>query len=147
MKKLCLLPLSIISLLLFSGTSKADTLTTPSYVITITANCEEGTADCDNVSYVGVNRKNKKSISLKGRDLTHYCPDDQGDGPGKTPCHHMGYEFNNGKTKYFVSDEGRLEVSRNSKILLQEQGVWCREFGAMGTCPTHHSSGTPNGAP
>jgi hypothetical protein len=142
MKKLCLLPLSIISLLFFSGISNADTLTTPSYVITIIVKCEEGTTHCDNVRYVGVNRKSKKSISLKGRDLTHYCPDDQGDGPAKTPCHHMGYEFNNGKTKYFVSDEGRLEVRRGSKVLLEEHGVWCREFGVAGSCPTHPSSGT-----
>lgn len=135
MKKLYLLSLSVISPLFLSGISKADTLTTPSYVITITTKCEAGTVVCNNVSYVGVNRKNKKSISLKGRDLIHYCPGDQGDGPGKTPCHHMGYEFNNGKTRYLVNDVGELRVWRNGKVLLQEQGVWCREFGAIGICP------------
>lgn len=125
MKKLCLLPLCCY--LLFPALLQAETLTTPSYVITITSKCEEGVVDCDDVRYVGVNRKNKKSISLKGRDLMHYCPDDQGDGPGKTPCHHIGYEFRNGKTIYTISDDGSLAVKLGSKVLLQEQGIWTSE--------------------
>lgn len=127
MKKLYLLALSVFPLLFFSALLQAETLTTPSYVITITNKCEEGVVGCDDIRYIGVNRKNKQSISLKGRDLMHYCPDDQGDGPGKTPCRHMGYEFKNGKTNYLITDDGRLEVRRGSKLLLQEQGVWSYE--------------------
>ena len=118
--------LSVITLLLFAAPSDAATtltLTTPNYLITLTINCEEGVVGCDDVTYVGVNRKNKNSIHLKGRELMRYCPDDQGDGPGKTPCHHEGYEFHNGKTKYFIGDDGSLEVSQGAKILLQEKGT------------------------
>lgn len=114
----------MLALLAFAQPSVADTLTTPTYVITITSHCEEGDMDCDNVSYQGVNRNNKKSIRLKGHDVVHYCPDDQGDGPGKTPCHHMGYEFANGKTKYFVSDEGSVEITQGVKQILYEKGTW-----------------------
>lgn len=117
---------SLSVLLLFvtlSDTAAALTLTTPSYLITLTINCEEGVLGCDNVTYLGVNRKNKKSIHLKGRELMHYCPDDQGDGPGNTPCHHLGYEFHNGKTIYFIGDDGSLTVNQGSKVLLQEKGT------------------------
>jgi len=119
-------PLNAITLLILAAlpdVAAALTLTTPSYLITITVNCEEGVIGCDDVSYVGVNRKNKKSIYLKGRERMHYCPGDEGDGPGKTPCHHEGYEFHNGKTKYFIGDDGSLEVSQGAKILLQEKGT------------------------
>ena len=124
MKKVILLNLSVFALLLGSTQIKAEVLTTPSYIITITKNCEEGEVGCDDVTYVGVNRKSKKTITLKGADLMHYCPDDLGDGPGKTPCRHIGYEFKNGKVNYFVSDDGSLEVTRGAKVLVKEQGVW-----------------------
>ncbi|MGZ5026675.1 MAG: hypothetical protein ACXWFX_06900 [Methylobacter sp.] len=118
--------LSAMMLLLLASlpdSAGALTLTTPSYLITLTINCEEGVVGCDDVTYVGVNRNNKKSIRLKGRERMHYCPGDEGDGPGKTPCHHEGYEFHNGKTKYYISDDGTLEVSQGAKILLLEQGT------------------------
>jgi hypothetical protein len=113
--------------LLFGAQSKAATLTTPTFVITIMNKCEidKEANDCDtNVYYTAVNRKNKKSTHLKGRDLFYYCPDDQGDGAGKTPCHHVGYEFQNGDTIYSITDDGNLEVKQDSKVLLHEKGKW-----------------------
>lgn len=67
----------------FAPLSQAEKLTTPTFTITITSQCEEGVVNCEKVGYTGINRKTGKSISLEGRDLMHYCPDDQGDGPGK----------------------------------------------------------------
>ena len=116
--------LILLPALLFSGVLHAETLTTPSYIITLTNLCEEGTVGCDDIQYVAVNRKNNKAIFLKGRDLMHPCPDDQGDGRGKTPCHHTGYEFINGKTRYLVTDDGMLEVRQGARLVVREQGIW-----------------------
>ena len=126
MKKVSLLKLCLVTLLLGATQIKAEILTTTNYIITITHNCDEGEVGCDDVTYVGVNRKSKKTISLKGADLMHYCPSDLGDGPGKTPCRHIGYEFKNDKVNYFVGDEGNLEVTRGAKVLLREKGVWSK---------------------
>jgi hypothetical protein len=108
------------------------TLTTASYVVTISVNCEEGTVDCDDVDYIGVSRKNGLSIKLHGRDLTHYCPGDQGDGPGKTPCQHWGHVFRNGPITYEAWNNGQLLIWRSAgpkknsprKVLLDERGTW-----------------------
>jgi hypothetical protein len=44
----------------------------------------------------------------------HHCPDDQGDGPGKTPCHHIGYQFRARGMVYEVDDDGTLTIKRTS---------------------------------
>lgn len=67
--------------LIFCPLSQADKLTTPTFTITITSQCEEGVANYGKVGYIGINRKTGKSILLEGRDLMHYCPDTQGNGP------------------------------------------------------------------
>jgi hypothetical protein len=121
-KRHLLLLVSTVSLLLFFQLSEAATFTTPNYKITILRNCEDGVVGCDDISYEGVNRKTKKSIFLKGRDVMHYCPANQGEKP--IPCHHEGYEFYNGKTRYYVSDEGFLEIITGSKYILYEKGIW-----------------------
>jgi hypothetical protein len=126
MKKLK--PLIFLLLSPFIGPlSQAEKLTTPTFIITITSQCEEGVVNCDKVGYTGINRKTGKSISLEGSDLMHYCPDDQGDGPGNTPCHHIGYEFKNGNTTYLISDDGDLIIRRGKSTSFHERGVWSHE--------------------
>jgi hypothetical protein len=109
--------------LLGSAELRADTLRTPSYDITITENCTED-VNCQDVTYYGVNRRSGKTIHLKGHRLVHFCPGDLGDGPGKTPCHPIGYEFRNGNTVYTVGDDGTLVVKRGSTVLINEHGTW-----------------------
>lgn len=107
----------LLPILLFSGAVQAEKLTTQHYVVVVTENCE-GDVACQDVSYVGTNRMNGKTIRLKGRTLVAMCAD------GVTPCHHIGYEFQHGNTTYFVAEQGWLEVSRGHKVLLHESGTW-----------------------
>lgn len=93
-------------------------LTTKTYSIILTENCVEGDVACQDVSYIGTNRLNGKSIQLKGRTVVAMCKD------GVTPCHHLGYEFRNGKYVYFVAEQGWLEVSKSLKVILHEDGRW-----------------------
>lgn len=102
----------------------AFVLKTSSYVITIRVLCEEGVVDCDDIEYVGVNKRTGASIQLKGKDWIRYCEEDQGDGPGRTPCQHLGYKFENGSTVYYVGEDGDLEVLQGKKRLLHESGEW-----------------------
>jgi len=97
--------------------ASADTLETPSYKITIQG-CDEYVVSCDTVKYVGVSRKNGKSIKLTGRTVHTTGAD------GVTPSHFLGYEFKNGNTTYFVSDDGDLQVTSGSKVLIEEHGTW-----------------------
>jgi hypothetical protein len=90
---------------------------------------------CDDVTYEGTHRKTGKSIRLSGRDMIRYCPGDHGDGEGKTPCRHVGYEFRNGNIEYNVWNDGRLEVwrefgkrhadgTRERQLIVDEKGTW-----------------------
>ena len=105
-------------------------LTTPSYVITIRVLCEEGVVDCRSVEYTGLNKRTGATIHLEGQDWIRYCADDQGDGPGKTPCEHIGFEFRSGDTIYYLRDDGTLEVVRAGRHVLLEKGEW-----DYGQCP------------
>jgi hypothetical protein len=116
---------TLFAIVLFSGiaTSRAsflDTLETPSYKITIESRCPEGYVTCDDVKYVGVSKKTGKSITLIGKTVHAVGAD------GVTPAHFLGYEFKNGSTTYFVSDDGEISVKQGQKILVQETGVWKR---------------------
>ena len=73
---------------------------------------------CDDVRYTGVSRKSGRSIRLSGKTVHATGAD------GLTPSHFLGYEFKHGKTTYFVSEDGGLEVTRGSKVLVQEKGEW-----------------------
>ena len=101
----------------FAPALLASTLNTPSFAITIEVRCEEGNVTCDNVRYVGVSKKTGNSISLKGKTIHTKCKDG-------TPCRFLGYEFKSGSTFYRVLEEGRLEVTRGNKILVDEAGDW-----------------------
>ncbi|MCU9948718.1 hypothetical protein [Pseudomonas sp. PDM13] len=105
-------------LLLAAGPLLAQTLETRGYRIEIIDQCEEGTVGCDNVLYRGTSKKSGNTLELKGRQLMRMCAD------GVTPCHSLGYEFNNGDTHYFVSEDGHLSVTRGERTLVDQQGEW-----------------------
>jgi hypothetical protein len=111
-------PLLLLALALCAAPAIAQKLNTPSFVIQITSNCAEGNVTCDNISYVGTSRKTGKSIRLRGKTVHSLCAD------GVTPCRFQGYAFRSGRTHYFVSDDGRLEVTLNNKSLVSEKGQW-----------------------
>jgi hypothetical protein len=111
-------PVLAIALLAAAISSPAGTLTTPSYKITVEVLCPEGSVTCDDVRYIGVSRKSGKSINLTGRTVHTNGAD------GVTPSRFLGYEFKSGWTTYFVGENGELRVTRGSKILIQEIGVW-----------------------
>src|ERR1017187_3892386 len=96
-----------IALVLAAASSLAGTLTTPSYKITVVG-CDEYVVSCDTVRYVGVSKKTGKSIALTGRTVHTTGPD------GVTPAHFLGYEFKNGRTTYFVGEDGELRVTQGS---------------------------------
>ncbi|EQM65966.1 hypothetical protein QYE80_27685 [Pseudomonas tohonis] len=105
-------------LLLAAGPLLAQTLETPGYRIEIIDQCEEGTVGCDNMLYRGTSKKSGNTLELKGRQLMRLCAD------GVTPCHSLGYEFNNGDTRYFVGEDGHLSVTRGERTLVDQQGEW-----------------------
>jgi len=105
--------------LLFSTSVGAEKLLTKNYEIEITRHCDEGYVTCDNVSYVGINKKTGDAITLKGKTNHSVCAD------GVTPCKFQGYTFTNGNVEYKIYSRGILEVIRNgSEILLSEEGEW-----------------------
>jgi uncharacterized protein (TIGR03066 family) len=93
-------------------------LVTSSFTIQINVYCEEGNVTCNNVEYIGVNKKTGKSIRLVGKTKHTVCADKV------TPCRFMGYEFQNGKTYYRVLEDGNLLVVEGNKVLLEQQGEW-----------------------
>lgn len=115
--------LSIFSIvLILAATSlraaSTNTLTTPSYKITVKVCCPEYNVTCDDVRYVGISLKSGKSIALIGRTVHTIGPD------GVTPAHFLGYEFKSGKTTYFVGEGGELRVTQGMKVLVEEHGTW-----------------------
>lgn len=110
--------LGVLLLLMAGASSAAQRLATQSFDITIQVRCAEGVVGCADVLYVGVHRQSGRSIRLVGRELHTRCAD------GVTPCRFLGYAFENGNTRYLVSDEGRLTVRQGDKVLVEERGVW-----------------------
>jgi len=98
--------------------SRAQTLVTPGFRVTVEVRCAEGNVSCDDVRYVGTSRKSGKSIRLAGKTSHAPCAD------GVTPCRFLGYVFRNGRVVYFVSDDGRLRVTEGEKVLVDERGEW-----------------------
>jgi len=97
--------------------AQAGTLDTPTYKITIYG-CDEYVVSCETVKYRAVSKKSRKSIALTGRTVHTIGAD------GVTQSHFLGYEFKSGRTSYFVGEDGELRVTRGSKVLLEERGVW-----------------------
>ncbi len=115
-----LLLLSALMVLLDGPAALAETLQTPNFRVTITSRCPEGTVTCEDVAYVGRDRRTGASIQLTGRTVHTTCAD------GVTPCRFVGYEFRNGDYRYIVTAAGELQVYRGQALLLQEQGSWER---------------------
>jgi hypothetical protein len=95
-------------------------LDTPSFNISITENCPEGDVNCQDVTYLGRDKKTGNTISLKGVALVRMCAD------GVTPCQHLGYEFDNGSYKYTITDDGLLTVASGARTLVSQQGQWVK---------------------
>ena len=104
--------------ILAAANTLADTLITPSYSIEINAKWTEYELSCDHVKFTAFDRKSGKSITLIGKTI-HAVGADR-----VTPSHFLGYEFRHGRTKYFVGDDGELQITRGSKVLVQETGEW-----------------------
>ena len=105
-------------ILMIAQVVTAEELLTKNYKIVVNSKCSEGNVTCDNVTYVGINRKTGKSIKLKGSTWHTLCAD------GVTPCRFQGYIFKNGNVTYFVHQDGYLKVTQNNKVLLEEKGEW-----------------------
>ena len=97
-----------------AGTGRLDT---PSFKITVDVRCPEGEVTCDDVGYVGKNKKTGETLELTGKTAHHM------DGEG-TPTRFLGYIFKNNDVTYFLSEEGELRVTRGEKVLLKEKGTW-----------------------
>ena len=93
------------------------TLDTPSFKITVDVRCPEGELTCDDVKYVGKNKKTGETLRLTGKTAHHY------DAEG-TPTRFLGYIFKNDDVTYFLSEEGELRITRGEKVLLKESGTW-----------------------
>jgi len=98
-------------------------LETENHLVEITVHCPQGEVRCARVGYRGIDRKTGAALELRGETMHTICRD------GVTPCRFLGYRFPNGKTHYFVwedgdGEQGTLEVRTGSKILLMERGTW-----------------------
>lgn len=110
--------LAIASALFWAGGCCAqEVLVTPGFAVTIIG-CGEGVVSCDDARYVGVSRKDGRSLTLKGKTVHTMAAD------GVTPARFLGYEFRNGNAIYRVTEDGHLEVKQGSKTLVSEKGSW-----------------------
>lgn len=96
---------------------QTGTLDTASFKIKIDVRCEEGEVTCDDVKYVGKNKKTGESLELTGKTAHHM------DAEG-TPGKFLGYVFKNNGVTYFLSEEGMLRVTKGDEVLLEENGTW-----------------------
>ena len=113
-----------------SQAGTTGTLDTPSFKIRIDIRCEEGEVTCDDVRYVGKNKKTGETLELTGKTAHHI------DAEG-TPTRFLGYIFKNDDVTYFLSEEGELRVTRGEKVLLKEKGTWTWDDSAEAS--DHHS--------
>jgi hypothetical protein len=112
-----------------AGTTGA--LDTPSFKIEINVRCEEGEVTCDDVGYVGKNKKTGETLELTGKTAHHMDADG-------TPTRFLGYIFKNEGVTYFLSEEGLLRITKGEKVLLQENGSWTWADSAESS--DHHRS-------
>lgn len=105
-------------IVVISATATGRTLQTPHFVIAIICQGAKYEVGCMRVLYQGTNKNSGQSIRLYGKQLMSMCAD------GVTPCHSLGYEFNNENTRYFISEGGQLIVSQGKHIIVKEVGIW-----------------------
>ncbi len=108
----------MVLLVMISSQAYAAELITKNYKIYIVSHCEEHNVKCDDVTYIGVHKKIRKSIKLKGTTLHETCADEV------APCKFIGYIFKKGYITYKVYSSGLLEVQNKNKVLLSEKGKW-----------------------
>lgn len=89
----------------------------PHYVFLIEVRCPEGCVTCDDVICIETDRKEGRSVVLRGETVHSYSADG-------TPTQFQGYQFRDGSLTYFVSEHDYLEVRRGQKDLLYEAGTW-----------------------
>lgn len=87
------------------------------FSITLTSRCENNNISCDKVDYTGIRKSNEAILKLTGKNVVSDCTE--------KGCKIQGYEFNNGKTVYFVDRENvKLVVKENGKVLMTQSGRW-----------------------
>jgi hypothetical protein len=106
------------------------TLETPTFKIKIEVRCEEGEVTCDDVKYVGTNKKTGESLELTGKTAHHM-------GADGTPGRFLGYVFKNKGVQYFLSEDGLLRVTKGDEVLVQEKGEWTWESAAEESADSH----------
>lgn len=104
------------------GGQLVDSLVTPTYYIDIrSANGLDGTE----LKFFVENRKTRASKLLPGQKKFAPCPS------GEPHCENLiGYQFSDGDTHYFITESGRLTVTKDSRTILWERGDWEEEGGA-----------------
>ena len=97
---------------------RTEILRTRRFDITLTAGCELGFFDCEEMRYRGMNRETEESLELRGRRLRD-CTWDE-------PCVWRGYEFEYEGVVYRIDESGTLDVvrSKDGTVLVSEQGAW-----------------------
>lgn len=98
--------------------AQGQVLITPNFRIEIERLCPEGVVVCDHIRYIGTDRTTGSSIELMGRSYHTTAAD------GVTPSRFLGYIFENGEYKYFISTEGQLRILQGETVILEETGKW-----------------------
>src|SRR5690242_14067323 len=109
---------------------QTGTLETKSFSINIEVKCEEGEVTCDNVKYVGTNKKTGESVELTGKTAHHM---DKEGNPGRF----LGYIFKNKGVTYFLSEDGLLRVTKGDDVVLEETGTWTWDDSAGEATDSH----------
>ncbi len=96
-------------------------ISTENYDVTINFRCDMGFIDCNNIEYVGVNRKTGAAISLEGGKFSYFDKKNEIRIPDE-------FTFLNGEIEYVVTlkaNYGFLKVidKRNEKVILEEMGM------------------------
>ncbi|MDD2767659.1 MAG: hypothetical protein PHT19_02915 [Methylococcus sp.] len=105
----------------FSGVV-VDSLDTKSFDIDISSDCGY---DCKDLKFVVERRGTGSSKTLKGVKIMAPCPDGE-----KTCSRVLGYKFNDGDDEYFITEGGKLTITRFGKTVLWERGDWEEAGGA-----------------
>lgn len=113
---------AVAALGLAAGVAQAGTLTleTRGFTVQIDVQCPEGEVVCERVRYTGVRKRDGNRIELQGRTLHVPCAD------RATPCRFLGWQFDHGDTRYFVSEQGELLVEQAGRVLVRESGQWAQ---------------------
>jgi hypothetical protein len=102
----------LVELVAYATVAGAETLRTKSFEIKITRHCEEGNVSCNRVTYIGKDLKTGKSIRLTGKTVNN-----------SKSYTFLGYEFRNGKYRYFVTASNSLQVYKGRQLILEEQAI------------------------